>query len=47
MRVERIHIRQCAESYNKMGEPKLRAGLRDNPAGPIASWQSITFEIPP
>ena len=30
-----IHIRQRADAYNKMGEPKSRAGFRDIPAGPM------------
>ncbi|MCT4334366.1 site-specific integrase [Paracoccus sp. YLB-12] len=30
-----IHIRQRADAYNQMGEPKSRAGYRDIPAGPM------------
>jgi integrase len=30
-----IHIRQRADAYNEMGEPKSRAGFRDIPAGPM------------
>lgn len=30
-----ILIRQRADAYNKMGEPKSRAGFRDIPAGPM------------
>ena len=30
-----IHIRQRADAYNQMGEPKSRAGFRDIPAGPM------------
>lgn len=30
-----FHIRQRADAYNQMGEPKSRAGYRDIPAGPM------------
>ena len=30
-----IRIRQRADAYNQMGEPKSRAGFRDIPAGPM------------
>lgn len=30
-----IHVRQRADAYNQMGEPKSRAGYRDIPAGPM------------
>ncbi len=30
-----IHIRQRADAFNKMGEPKSKAGFRDIPAGPM------------
>ena len=30
-----LHIRQRADAYNQMGEPKSRAGFRDIPAGPM------------
>lgn len=30
-----VHIRQRADAYNQMGEPKSRAGFRDIPAGPM------------
>ena len=30
-----IHIRQRADAYNQMGDPKSRAGFRDIPAGPM------------
>ncbi|WBQ11346.1 site-specific integrase [Hyphomonadaceae bacterium ML37] len=30
-----IYVRQRADAYNKMGEPKSRAGYRDIPAGPM------------
>jgi integrase len=30
-----IYIRQRADAYNQMGEPKSRAGFRDIPAGPM------------
>lgn len=30
-----IYIRQRADAYNQMGEPKSRAGYRDIPAGPM------------
>lgn len=30
-----IHIRQRADAYGEMGEPKSRAGYRDIPAGPM------------
>jgi integrase len=31
-----IYVRQRADAYNQMGEPKSRAGYRDIPAGPMA-----------
>ena len=30
-----LHIRQRADAYNQIGEPKSRAGFRDIPAGPM------------
>jgi integrase len=30
-----LHIRQRADAYNQMGEPKSQAGFRDIPAGPM------------
>ena len=30
-----IYVRQRADAYNQMGEPKSRAGYRDIPAGPM------------
>lgn len=30
-----IHVRQRADAYNQMGEPKSRAGYRDIPPGPM------------
>ena len=30
-----LHIRQRADAYNTIGEPKSRAGFRDIPAGPM------------
>jgi integrase len=30
-----IYVRQRADAYNQMGEPKSRAGFRDIPAGPM------------
>ena len=30
-----VHVRQRADAYNQMGEPKSRAGYRDIPAGPM------------
>ncbi|WBU52998.1 site-specific integrase [Paracoccus sp. SCSIO 75233] len=39
-----LHIRQRADAYNQIGDPKSRAGFRDIPAGPMVlnalrSWK--------